>query len=205
MYDRLNGSTTMIMSSAGTTVPRAPVRPEYLKAPTFIAHHPDLHRPILGIVQMFIETVGVRTVNMWAQWACCDLGYTLTQPGNPHQNPVFNAMPSPQYNTAHYTFLGQPSWIEEDISDHPVQVSNPAHSDGSDHYREELDTTRMIIVELQQENSDLQEQVHILHQTIANLEEQVRVTNLRNSSQYIQWQRDQDWIMDLEAQVHVWT
>ena len=61
----------------------------------------------------------------------------------------------------------------------------------------------MIIVELQQENSDLQEQVHILHQTIANLEEQVRVTNLRNSSQYIQWQRDQDWIMDLEAQVHV--
>jgi len=208
MYDRLNGSTTMIMSSAGTTVPGAPVRPEYLKAsvylpPTFVAHHPDLHRPILGIVQMFIETVGVRTVNMWAQRAHRDLGYALTQPGNPRRNPVFNAIPSPQHNSAHYTFLGQPSPVEEDVSDHPVQVPNPAHSDGSDHYQEEPDSTGMIIIELQQENSDLQEQVRILRQTIANLEEQVRVTNLRNSSQYIQWQRDQDRIADLEAQVHV--
>jgi len=94
-------------------------------------------------------------------------------------------MPSPEYNFAHYTFLGQPSRIEEDISDHPVQVSNPAHSDSSDHYQEEPDTTRMIIIELQQENSNLQEQVRILHQTIANLKEQVRVTNLCNSSLYI--------------------
>jgi len=130
------------------------------------------------------------------------LGYLLTQTGNPCQNLLFNAIPSPEYNSAHYTFLGQPSQIKEDLSDDPIQVSNPVHSDSSDHHHE-LDTTRMIIVELQQENSSLQEQVHILHKTISNFEEQVRVTNLCNSSLSIQWQMDQDQIVDLDVQVHV--
>jgi hypothetical protein len=75
MYDRLNGSTSMmIISSGGTTVPGSPTRPEFLKAsvylpPSFIAHHADLHNHIMDIIQHYIETVGVRTVTMWSQRA----------------------------------------------------------------------------------------------------------------------------------------
>ena len=88
MYDRLNGSTMMIISSAGTTVPGSPTRPEFLKAsvylpPSFVAHHPDLHSHIMDIVQHYIETVGVRTVTLWSQRARRDLHYSLNQPGNP--------------------------------------------------------------------------------------------------------------------------
>ena len=89
MYDQLTGSTTMIISSGGTTVPGSPVQPEYLKAsiylpPAFITHNPDLHRSIIDIVQRYIEMVGVRTVTMWSQRARRDLHYSLTQVGNPH-------------------------------------------------------------------------------------------------------------------------
>ena len=113
MYDRLTGSTTMIVSSSGTTVPGAPTRPEYLKAsvylpPAFITHHPDLHHHIIDIVQHFIETVGVRTVTMWTERARRDLHYSLTQPGNPHRNESVNEIPKPDYNSSQYTFLGQP-------------------------------------------------------------------------------------------------
>jgi hypothetical protein len=72
MYDRLTGSTTIIISSGGTTIPGSPARPEYLKASVylplaFLTHHPDLHPHIIDIIQHYIETVGVRTVTMWTQ------------------------------------------------------------------------------------------------------------------------------------------
>ena len=124
MYDRLTGSTTMIISSSGTTVPGSPIRPEYLKAsvylpPAFVAHHPDLHSNIIEIVQQYIETVGVHTVTMWTQRARHDLNYSLTQKGNPHRNANFNAIPNPERNSAHYTFLGQPYKIIQ----HPSTTS----------------------------------------------------------------------------------
>ncbi|KAF8954279.1 hypothetical protein BDZ97DRAFT_1928514 [Flammula alnicola] len=206
MYDRLAGSTTMIISSGGTTIPGSPIRPEYLKAsvylpPAFVTHQLDLHRPILDIVQQFIETVGVRTVNMWTQRARRDLGYSLTQMGNPQQNALFNAIPSPEYNSAHYMFLGQPYRFREDPSYVPVQALSPEHSDGSYDYGEDPDPTTLAILDLQEQNSDLQEQVRVLQQHISDPEEQVSVSDLRNSSLALQCQRGRDRIAFLEAQV----
>lgn len=205
MYDRLTGSTTMIISSGGTTVPGSPARPEYLKAsvylpPAFVAHHPDLHRPIIDIIQHYIETVGVRTVTMWTQRARRDLGYSLTQVGNPQQNPHVNIIPSPDFNSAQYTFLGQPYRFMEDPSASFVEA--PSQASSTDSYAfafgEDPDASTLAMIDLQEENSGLHEHVHILQQQISDLEEEVKVTNLRNSSLTT---RTQDRIVYLEGQI----
>jgi hypothetical protein len=205
MYDRLTGSTTMIISSGGTTVPGSPSRPEYLKAsvylpPAFVTHNPDLHRPIIDIIQHYIETIGVKTVTLWTQRARRDLGYSLTQVGNPQQNPHFNAIPSPDYNSAHYTFLGQPYRMTQDPSASSVQAPSPTSSTDSYAYAfgEDPDASALAIIDLQQENSELHEQIHILQQKISDLEEEVKVTNLRHSSLTT---RTHDRIVYLEGQI----
>ena len=202
MYDRLNGSTTMVISSGGTTVPGSPTRPEYLKAsvylpPAFISHHPDLHCSIIDIVQHYIETVGVRTVTMWSQRARHDLHYSLTQVGNPHQNVLFNAIPSPEYNSAHYTFLGQPYRITDDPSAAPVQAPSPVGSTASFDFGEDPDTSALMIIDLKQHNSELQDQIHAQQQHISDLEEQVNVANLHNASLTTLRQRTHDRIVYL--------
>ena len=205
MYDRLIGSTTMIISIGGTTVPGSPARPEYLKAsvylpPAFVSHHPDLHRAIIDIVQHFIETIGVRTVTMWSQRACRDLGYPLTQVGNPLPNPHVDAFPSPDHNSAHYMFLGQPYRITDDPAASSDQALSQASSTDSyaDAFGEDPDASTLTIIDLQQENHELREQIHILQQQISDLEEEVKVTSLRNSSQTT---RAHDRIVFLEDQV----
>ncbi|KAJ6518454.1 hypothetical protein DFH09DRAFT_1331938 [Mycena vulgaris] len=70
MLDRTFGSTTMIMHSAGTTMPGTPAAPEYLRCsvylpPLFLRHHPDSHQPISEIVQLYINFVGIPTVLKW--------------------------------------------------------------------------------------------------------------------------------------------
>lgn len=205
MYDRLTGSTTMIVSSSGTTVPGSPVRPEYLKAsvylpPAFVSHHPDLHRPIIDIIQHYIESVGVRTVTMWAQRARRELGYSLTQIGNSQQNPHINDIPSPDINSAHFTFLGQPYRIMEDPSASAVQA--PSQASSADSYAfafdEDPDAHTLTVIDLQLENNELQEQIHMLQQQINELEEEVKVTHLRNSSLNT---RTRNRIVHLEAQI----
>lgn len=180
MYDRLTGGTTMIISSSGTTVPGAPTRPEYLKAsvylpPAFVAHHPDLHRHIIDIVQHYIETVGIRTVTMWTQRARRDLHYSLTQIGHAKRNALVNEIPSPDYNSSQYTFLGQPYRIIDDPSAIPA-VSNPspAASTASYDFGEDPDVNELAIIDLQQYNSELQDQIHVLQQKISDLQEQVK-------------------------------
>lgn len=203
MYDRLNGSTTMIISSPGTTILGTPICPKYLIAnvylpPAFVAHHSDLHQPILDIVQKFIETIGVGTVYSWQQWVCSNLGYPLTQVGNPCQNAIFTAILHPACNSSHYTFLSQPSRIKDDPSDDPAQVSSPAHLNGADLHQGQPDTTKTIIVELVEANSNLQEQVNTLEQTTANLEEQVSVFTWHHS---FEQRQDEEQIVALKAQV----
>jgi len=206
MYDQLTGSTTMVISSSGTTVPGSPTHPEYLKAsvylpPAFISHHPDLHHSIIDIVQHYIETVGVRTVTIWSQRARRDLHYSLTQVGNPHQNVLFNAIPSPKYNSAHYTFLGQPYRITDDPSATPVQAPSPVGSTALFDLSEDPDMSALMIIDLKQHNSELQDQIHVLQQHISDLEEQVNVANLHNASLTTLHQRAHDRIMYLEGQV----
>lgn len=189
MYDRLTGSTTMVISSGGTTVPGSPARPEFLKAsvylpPAFVIHHPDLHHHLIDIIQHYIETVGVRTVTMWTQRARRELGYSFTQVGNPRQNPQVDAIPSPEYNSAHYTFLGQPYRITEDPSTRSVRPPSRASSTDSYEYAfgEDPDPSMLEIMDLQDEKRELREQIHNLQQRISALEEEAKVTNIHNSS-----------------------
>jgi hypothetical protein len=206
MYDRLIGSTTIsIISSGGTTVPGSPARPEFLKAsvylpPAFVTHNPDLHRPIIDIIQQYIETVGVRTVTMWTQRARQDLGYSLTQVGNPQPNLNVDTFPSPDYNSAHYTFLGQPYRITEDPMASSVQA--PSQASSSDSYAfafgEDPDASTLAFIDLQEENHELREQIHNLRQQICDLDEEVKVTSLRNSSLTT---RTHDRIVYLEGQI----
>ena len=214
MYDRLTGSTTMVISSGGTTVPGSPVRPEYLKAsvylpPAFITHNPDLHRSIINIIQHYIETVGVRTVNMWSQRARHDLHYSLTQVGNPQQNVLVNTIPSPEYNSAHYTFLGQPYRITEDLSAPPVRAPSPVgsttSSDLSSDLGEDPDMSVLMVIDLKQHNRELQDQIHVLQQHINDLEEQVNASHRHNVSLVTLRQRAQERITHLEGQVQRFT
>lgn len=174
MYDRLTGGTTMIISSSGTTVPGSPIRPDYLKAsvylpPAFVAHHPDLHSNIIDIVQQFLETVGVRTVTMWAERARHDLKYSLTQRGNPQPNPCFYSIPNPDPTSAHYTFLGQPYRFIQDSST-TVRDPSPVTSVASYDFGEDPDPLTLLNLDLQQENGELRDQIKALQQKITDLE-----------------------------------
>jgi DNA-binding transcriptional MerR regulator len=205
MYDRLTGSTTMVIVSGGTTVPGTPARPEYLKAsvylpPAFVSHNPDLHRDLIDIIQHYIETVGVRTVKMWAQKARKDLGYSLTQVGKPLQNQDVNGIPSPDYHSAHYTFLGQPYRKTADPSTSSFPPPSPTNSTDSYAFAfgDDPDDSAFEIIDLQQANSELREQVHNLQQRIRDLEEEVKITQLRNTSLTA---RTQDRIAYLEGKI----
>jgi hypothetical protein len=203
MYDRLTGGTTMIISSSGTTVPGSPASPEYLKAsvylpPAFVAHHTDLHNHIIDIVQQYIETVGVRTVTMWTQRARHDLNYSLTQRGNPRQNTYFNAIPDPERNSAHYTFLGQSYRIIQDPSSISVRAPSPEGSFDSYDFGEDLDAVELQNLDLQETNGELHDQINRLQHKITDLEQQV---NLGNVSLPACCRRAQDQIMLLEGQL----
>lgn len=204
MYDWLTGGTTMIILSTGTVVPGSPTHPEYLKAsvylpPAFVAHHPDLHNDIIHIVQKYIETVGVRTVTMWTQRARRDLGYSLNQPGNPRQNAYFNAIPNPDHNSAHYTFIGQPyRFIQDPLT---VRSPSPVGSVASYDFGEDPDAATLLNIDLQQFNGELQDQISTLEQKISDLEQQVHVGDMRNYTLSGSFKRAQDRIVFLEGQV----
>jgi hypothetical protein len=74
----------------GTTAPRCPSLPEYLKAhvyvpPTFISECLEAHGHLALIVQLCIEHLGMYTVEQWKA-AAQALRWPLNQNG-----PVFNA------------------------------------------------------------------------------------------------------------------
>ncbi|KAJ7433567.1 hypothetical protein FB451DRAFT_1196097 [Mycena latifolia] len=118
MWDRTFGSTTMILHSEGTTVPGTPARPEYLRCsaylpPAFLRSNPNVHEPIAGLVQSFIEVVGVPTVEQWTANARLE-GWKLTQKGatvKPNRLPATGiSIPAPLTGgTAHYVFRGRPA------------------------------------------------------------------------------------------------
>jgi hypothetical protein len=114
-WDRAFGGTTMIIHIEGATVLGAPIRPEYMKAdvylpPQLITELPDTHSTIASIVQTFIESVGIPTVNRWAT-AARNLGWSLTQRGPVITPSTYypQLVPSPVSPTsAHYIFRGRP-------------------------------------------------------------------------------------------------
>ncbi|KAF8164964.1 hypothetical protein B0H34DRAFT_217681 [Crassisporium funariophilum] len=184
MLDRLSGGTTIIIRCNGTMVPGAPLRPEFIKAnvyipPAFLAHNPDLHRPIMDLVQQYIETVGVRTVNQWAQRARNDLGYSLTQTGIARENHRVARIPTPEPLSAHYVFLGQRYRMIEDPSP-ALQAPSPASTD-SYGFQDDMDAQALVIIDLQEklalandQNTILNVQAKTAQERIAFLEAQVR-------------------------------
>ncbi|KAJ7257421.1 hypothetical protein C8J57DRAFT_1235139 [Mycena rebaudengoi] len=112
LWDRLFGGTTLILHVDGTTVPNTPPLPEYLSCsmylpPLFVADHPSHHAAIARIAQLFIESVGVPTVERWRRNANLR-GWSLSQTGPvPRENsPGSILIPDPQPHSASYTVLG---------------------------------------------------------------------------------------------------
>ncbi|KAJ7088985.1 hypothetical protein C8R44DRAFT_892605 [Mycena epipterygia] len=121
-WDRTFGGSTIIMHINGTTVPNTPSQPQFLCCsaylpPSFLANNPASHGPIAKIVQTFIESVGIPTVQQWRDKAN-RRGWSLTQSGpGAHPNAASSVLipaPSPP-NSAHYKFNGRPFGILDDL------------------------------------------------------------------------------------------
>ncbi|KAJ7118515.1 hypothetical protein C8R43DRAFT_1137261 [Mycena crocata] len=96
VWDRLFGGTTMILHIEGTTVPNTLPLPH--------------HGAIAQIAQLFIEAIGVPTVQQWRTNAHLR-GWRLTQPGpTPTPNAATSILvPQPlAAGSAHYKFRGRP-------------------------------------------------------------------------------------------------
>lgn len=104
----------MVLHIDGTTMPNTPPEPQYLRAtaylpPAFVANHTTSHAAIARIAQMFIESVGVPTVQDWFNNAR-HLGWSLTQPGPGAAPNTWSPelIPPNHPGTSHYRFFGQP-------------------------------------------------------------------------------------------------
>ncbi|KAJ7798861.1 hypothetical protein B0H14DRAFT_3543888 [Mycena olivaceomarginata] len=88
--------------------------PQYLRAtaylpPAFVANHTTSHAAIARIAQIFIESVGVPTVQDWFNNAR-HLGWSLTQPGPGAAPNTWSPelIPPNHPGTSHYRFFGRP-------------------------------------------------------------------------------------------------
>ncbi|KAJ7170275.1 hypothetical protein C8R43DRAFT_1120708 [Mycena crocata] len=118
--------------SRRTTVPNTPPLPQFLRCsaylpPSFIADNPASHGSIAHIAQLFIEAVGVPTVQKWSSNAN-QRGWLLNQtcPG-PHPNPVMPTLiPQPHTEgSAHYKFNGRVVGVLDALLGLPPAVPAP--------------------------------------------------------------------------------
>ncbi|KAJ7233792.1 hypothetical protein C8J57DRAFT_1249687 [Mycena rebaudengoi] len=135
MWDRTFGGTTMVLHIDGTTRPKALKNPEYLKAhvyipPVFVEENPGSHLAIAHIVQMFIEYIGLPTVDRWTQ-AANAIGWKLNWP-SPTPEPYLPGplIPFPQPETAYYKFLGRP-WGNLPVLSAPIPAPTQLAADSS--------------------------------------------------------------------------
>ncbi|KAF8167516.1 hypothetical protein B0H34DRAFT_19832 [Crassisporium funariophilum] len=135
---------------------------------------------------------------MWTQRACNDLGYKLTQAGNPNPNALFTTIPNPDSNSSHYMFLGQPYRVIEDPLSALAPTPSPAHS--SSYGVEEPDKSTLAILNLRERNYELKNQVGILQEHISKLEENAKDAELQISTLSLQWKRADKHVQVLEAQ-----
>jgi hypothetical protein len=120
----------MIMHINGTMVPNTPSQPQFLRCsaylpPSFLADNPASHGPIAKIVQSFIESVGIPTVQQWRNNAT-HRGWSLTQSGpGARPNPTSSVLvPAPSRpDSAHYKFNGRPFGVLDDL----LATMAPAH------------------------------------------------------------------------------
>jgi len=146
---------------------------------------------------------------MWSQRARRDLGYALTQHGNPHQNAGFSAIPNPEHNSAHYMFLGQPYRITADPSTPHIQSPSTTHvqppspvsSIASYDSGEDPDASTLLVIDLQHVISDLEDQINILEEQNSDLQEQANVRDRCNSALSAYCRKAHERIVFLEGQI----
>ncbi|KAF7371856.1 hypothetical protein MVEN_00042500 [Mycena venus] len=136
--DRAIGSTTMVLTMEGTTIPGTPTRPEYLKAhahlpPCFLTQNPSSKHQVATIVQLFIEHIGVPTVATWERrartlWSLPVGSVNVTRASNRY-TPLIPT-PSPSTST-HYLFRGREAVWQPPA---PDTVVAPMLSQGSTVY-----------------------------------------------------------------------
>ncbi|KAJ7804428.1 hypothetical protein B0H14DRAFT_3774439, partial [Mycena olivaceomarginata] len=132
--DRAMGSTTMVITTEGTTMPGTPPRSEFLKAhvcipPSFLSENPGSRVAIATIVQLFIEHVGVPTVEAWTRRALAR-NWPLTQPGStglhvPVNPATLPLIPNPAPRSAYYVFRGRAAGY---VPTGPVPTPGPPSS-----------------------------------------------------------------------------
>ncbi|KAJ6605050.1 hypothetical protein B0H10DRAFT_2229151 [Mycena sp. CBHHK59/15] len=168
--DRAIGSTTIILHIEGTTLPGAPLAPEFLKAqvhmpPSFIRDNPGSHAAIATIAQLFIEHFGVPTATAWEQRARAR-GWSLqgnsTIPAAPltHHLPL---IPTPAPHSTQYIFRGRPAGFS------PITGAPPSRIVDID----DLERISELETELTSLSGDLwnsEEQVSVLQGVVADYE-----------------------------------
>ncbi|KAF7341406.1 hypothetical protein MVEN_01877400 [Mycena venus] len=112
--DRAIGSTTMVLTMEGTTIPGTPACPEYLKAhvhlpPSFLTHNLSSKHQIATIVQLFIEHIGVPTIATWERrarklWSLPVGSANVTRALNKYTPLIPTLSPS---TSTHYLFRGR--------------------------------------------------------------------------------------------------
>ncbi|KAF8200636.1 hypothetical protein K438DRAFT_1966103 [Mycena galopus ATCC 62051] len=182
LWDRTFGGTTMVLHVAGTTIPNTPAQPEYLRAsaylpPTFIAANPASHAPIAQIAQMFIEAVGVPTVEQWRANALLR-GWALTQqglgalPNTPSPVLIHN----PRTNTAHYKFYGRPVGTLDPLLAAATTGSFPVVIIADDDEEEEYDQTTIDLMDATEHAAYAESEIQALEEQIRMLVDRLNTT-----------------------------
>lgn len=171
----------MVIHSAGTTVPNAPLVPERLKAqvyipPRFLQEHPEAHATIAFLVQTYIEHVGIPTARDWRNRATKI--WSLTQRGH-LALPVLptTLIPIPPAHSAHYIFKGRP-WgdLRLDVPPlTPAQNIAPAAAradDDDDLYIDDItfDNDAIALMDAVERVERLEAENHSLRDTIESLQ-----------------------------------
>lgn len=158
------------MHVKGTRPPGALALPENLKAdvylpPAFVETNEDTHVDIAKMVQNFLETFGVRTVQRWTQFGR-QRGWPLNTPGLPRLHTPTNLpiIPTPPAGSSHYTFRGRPYSSQLSLT----------HNDDDSESAAELVAAQEIVDEYADREADFESQVLALREEL-----QATITNLR--------------------------
>lgn len=179
MLDRSSASTTMVLHIDGTTVPGAPLRPEYLKAhvylpPSFLQENPESEVAVADMVQQFIEYVGVPTATSWTRRACArNWPFTQRSTVVAPSPPDMPLIPDPIPRSSHYIFRGRRASgvIVPDPSAEP-SASQDSQVSVYDIDEIELDSTASALLSAVEHNSYLETEIKELTATASQFEEQ---------------------------------
>ncbi|KAJ7229515.1 hypothetical protein B0H12DRAFT_1240243 [Mycena haematopus] len=189
LWDRAFGGTTIVLHVDGTTIPGTPAEPQYLRAsaylpPAFVDSNQGSHVAIATMVQLFLEGVGVPTVQQWTANARARR-WSLTQVGSarPVANPSSpNLIPAPEVDSSHYKFFGRRVGELEEILARrfapPIaapRVVSFSDDDGDEFAGDEFDDVSLDIMAAIERAAYAEAQATEYLQQIRDLEQQVDI------------------------------